>query len=189
MDNLKKMNQVLLFTALLFTFLYFGRSFLIPFIFGIFFAMLVNPLSIFLEKKLGFNRILSSLTCTLIVLVAAGGIMLLFIFQINHFISDISSFQDKINSIIRSIQEQVTSVTNLSEREQNQIWQERSQEMLGSVQSYVTGFFGSIFSALGSFLLMLIYIFLLLLYRDKFSDFVMMYTKNAKKDEIKGDVA
>jgi predicted PurR-regulated permease PerM len=186
MDNLKKMNQVLLFTALLFLFLYFGRSFLIPFIFGIFFAMLVNPLSIFLEKNLGFKRIFSSLTCTFLIFIAAGGIMFLFIYQINYFFSDISSSQDKIDSFIRSIQEQITSVTNLSEREQNQIWQERSQDLMGSVQSYVTGFFGSIFSALGNFLLMLIYVFLLLLYRDKFSDFVMMYTKDAKEDEIKG---
>ena len=185
MNNLKKLNHVLLFTALLFTFFYFGRSFLIPFIFGIFFALLVNPLSIFLEKKMGFNRMFSSLTCTFLVFITAGGIMVLFTYQINHFFSDFSSLQDRVDSFISSIQEQIASVTNLSEREQNQIWQERSKEMMGSVQSYVTGFFGSIFSALGNFLLMLIYIFLLLLYRDKFSDFVMMYTKNAKKDEIK----
>jgi predicted PurR-regulated permease PerM len=75
-----------------------------------------------------------------LVFIAAGGIMFLFIYQINHFFSDISSSQDKIDSFHPSIQEQITSVTNLSEREQNQIWQERSQDLMGSVQSYVTGF-------------------------------------------------
>lgn len=185
MDNLKRMNQVLLFTALLFTFLYFGRSFLIPFIFGIFLAMLVNPLSNFLEQKLGFNRIFSSLTCTLIVFIAAGSIMFLFIYQINHFFTDISSSQDKIESFIQSIQKQIASFTSLSEKEQDQIWEERSKDLMESVQPYLTGFFGSLFSTLGSFLLMLIYIFLLLLYRNKFAEFVMMYTKIAKEDEIK----
>jgi predicted PurR-regulated permease PerM len=186
MDNLKKMNQVLLFTALLFTFLYFGRSFLIPFLFGVFFAMLVNPLSNYLEKKLGFNRLFSSLTCTLVVFIAAGGIMVLFIYQINHFLTDISTFQEKIESFIQDLQKHIASITNLSENEQNKIWDERSKELMQHVQSVLTNFFGSLFSMLGSFLLMLIYLFLLLLYRNKFSEFIMMYTKDAKEDEIKG---
>jgi predicted PurR-regulated permease PerM len=181
MDNLRRLNQVLLFTALLFAFLYFGQSFLIPFIFGVFFAMLVKPLSDYLEIKLGFKRIFSSLTCTLVIFIAAGGIMYLFIYQINHFFTDISTFQEKIESFIQSIQKQITSVTNLSEAEQNKIWDERSNDLMNSLQPVVTGFFGSILSML----LILIYVFLLLLYRDKFSEFFMMYTKDAKEEEIK----
>lgn len=179
------MNQVLLFAALLIAFLYLGSSFLVPFVFGIFFAILMAPLSRYLENKLGFNRIFSSLTSTLVVFLAAGSILFLFVYQINMFVSDISSSQEEIQSFIKNIQERIASATNFSVEEQEKFWEKRSKGFIETAQPYITGLFGSIFSTLGNFLIMLIYVFLLLLYRHKITEFAMMYTKREKKGEIK----
>ena len=185
MNNLRKINQVLLFIALLFVFLYFGSSFLIPFVFGIFFTTLVTPLSRFFENHVKLSRVLASLASTLILFIAAGSILFLLIYQINRFASDFSNFSDKLQSFITDIQKYVASSTSLSQDDMAEIWEERSQQVMENLEPYITSFFGSIFSTLGNFLLMLIYVFLLLLYRKKFTRFVMMYSQNENKDEVK----
>ena len=185
MNNLRKINQVLLFIALLFVFLYFGSSFLIPFVFGIFFTTLVTPLSRFFENRVKLSRVLASLASTLILFIAAGSILFLLIYQINRFASDFSNFSDKLQSFITDIQKYVASSTSLSQDDMAEIWEERSQQVMENLEPYITSFFGSIFSTLGNFLLMLIYVFLLLLYRKKFTRFVMMYSQNENKDEVK----
>ncbi len=185
MESLRNMNQVLLFIALLFVFLYLGSSFLIPFVFGIFFTTLITPLSRFIENKLKTGRVLASLASTLALFITAGSLLFLLIYQINQFISDFSESNEQIQSFVNNIQKQIASITNISESEQEKIWEERSQGVMESIEPYVAGFLGSIFSTLGSFLLMLIYVFLLLLYRKKFTEFAMMYSENKDKREVK----
>ncbi len=185
MDNLKKANQVLLFLALLFTFLYYGSSFLIPFVFGIFFTTLIIPLSRFFQNRLNLNHILAALASTIILFVAAGSILFLLIYQINHFVSDFSDSREQIQSFINDLQEQISSLTNLSEYEQNEIWKKRSKGVMDIIESWATGAFGNILTTLGNFLIMLIYVFLLLIYRTKFTKFAMMYSENKDKAEVR----
>ncbi len=185
MDNLKKANQVLLFIALIFAFLYYGSSFLIPFVFGIFFTTLILPLSRFFQHRLKLNRILAALASTIILFVAAGSILFLLIYQINQFVSDFSESREQIQSFINDLQKQIASMTNLTEYEQDKIWQERSQGIMDTIEPWLAGAFGSILTTLGNFLIMLIYVFLLLIYRKKFTEFAMMYSKNKDKAEVR----
>jgi predicted PurR-regulated permease PerM len=185
MNNLIKMNQVLLFIALLFAFLYFGSPFLIPFVFGIFFTTLITPLGRFFENRLKFSRMIASLVSTFILFIAAGSILFLLVYQINQFVSDFSELREHIESFIKDIQKRIASITNISESKQDEIWEERSQQIMETVEPTVAGIFGSILSTFGNFLLMLIYVFLLLLYRKKFVEFAMMYSQNKDKSEVK----
>ncbi len=185
MNNLKKANQVLLFIALIFAFLYYGSSFFVPFVFGIFFTTLILPLSRFFQHRLKLNRILAALASTIILFVAAGSILFLLIYQINHFVSDFSESREQIQSFINDLQKQIASITNLSEYEQDKILEERSQGILDTVEPWLAGAFGSILTTLGNFLIMLIYVFLLLIYRKKFTEFAMMYSKNKDKAEVR----
>lgn len=185
MDNLKKMNQVLIFIALLFAFLYFGSSFLIPFVFGIFFTTLILPLSRFFEHRMKLNRILAAFISTFLLFIATGSLLFLLIYQVNQFVSDFTGSRDQIQSFINEVQEQIASITSISEREQEQIWNERSKDMMDTVEPYLADAFGSIFVTLGNFLIMLIYVFLLLIYRKKFMKFAMMYTENKDKAEVR----
>ena len=79
MDRLTKINQILLFTVLMVAVLYLGAPFLIPLLFGILLASLMMPFSDFLESK-GVNRIFSSIISTIVLALAIGAILFLFIF-------------------------------------------------------------------------------------------------------------
>ena len=184
MNQLEKISKILFFILLIVVFLYWGAPFLIPFIFGIFFSFLVAPLCNFLEK-IKINRPIASLISTLVLFIVFGGTLLLFTVQVKIFVSDMPSMEDKVLSFIESSQNRIESITNLSLGEQDEILEERSGQIIEKIEPFVTDFFGNVFGTVFSFLLVLVYMFLLLLYRAKIFDFLMMYVSRDQDDSAK----
>ena len=184
MNQLTKINRILLFALLIVIFLYWGAQFLIPFIFAILFTFLMVPLCNLLEK-IKISRTIASLLSTLMVFIVFGGTLFLFIAQINLFVSDLPEMEDKIESIIESSQNKIESITNLSLSEQDTIFEERSGKIIEIIEPIITGFFGDLFSTVFSFFLILIYVFLLLLYREKIFDFLLMYISKTEEEDAK----
>ncbi|MBZ9731011.1 AI-2E family transporter [Salegentibacter sp. JZCK2] len=183
MNQLAQINRILLFFLLIIVFLYWGAPFLIPFLFGILFAFLMVPLCNLLEK-IRINRTIASMLSTLVVFIVFGGTLFLFITQINLFVSNMPS-ADVIESFIISSQNKIETITNLSLDQQYEILRGRSDQIIEKVGSFVSGFFGNLFSTVVSFFLILIYAFLLLLYREKIFDFLMMYISDNQEDSVK----
>lgn len=188
MNQLVKINRILLFILLIVVFLYWGAPFLIPFIFGIFFAFLMVPLCNLLER-IYLNRTIASLLSTLVLFIVFGGTLFLFITQINLFVSEMPSMEEKVASFIESSQNRIESITNLSLGEQDEIFEERFGQIIEKVEPFVTGFFGSLFSTVFSFVLVLVYTFLLLLYREKVFNFLLMYISPNNEDAAKGTLS
>jgi predicted PurR-regulated permease PerM len=184
MKSLKKINVVLIFILIIFTLLYYGSSFLLPFIFGIFFAALMTPFSN-LQERISIPRFFSSMISTLVVFVVVGLVLYLFVRQMTLFMSDISTVRNEVESLIQSIQSEITVLTNLSLEDQQNIWKERSDNVLNTIESGLTTFLGNIFFTTTGFLISLIYTFLLLYYRDKFTEFVLMYVKKENEGRVK----
>lgn len=184
MKNLRKINQILLFIIIVFTLFYFGATFLIPFVFGIFFATLMSPFANMAERMWN-NRIFSSLLGTLVVLIVVGGVMYIFVYQMSLFVSDISSIRNEIMGVVQNLQDRIMAATNLSLEEQKNIWQNRSENLLNSLESGLTSFLGNILNTAAGFFLVLVYVFLLLYYRNKFSESILMYVKESSIEEAK----
>ncbi|MFN2396543.1 MAG: AI-2E family transporter [Bacteroidales bacterium] len=182
MEKLKKINRILFFTLAIFALFYFGSSFLVPLIFGVFFATLVSPLANLLER-IKIPRFLSSLAGTLVIFIVVGGIMYLFLFQLRLFITDISQIRTELRSFIEAAQGWIVDFTNLSLEEQKQIWQDRSGELLNTLESTITSFLGNLANSALNFLVILVYVFLFTYYRKKFTTFVMMYTAEEKQEK------
>jgi predicted PurR-regulated permease PerM len=184
MIQLTQINRVLLFILLIIVFVYWGAPFLIPFIFGVFFAFLMVPLCSLLER-IWINRAIASLLCTLVVFFVFGGTLFLMITQINLFVTDLPLMEDKMAAFIINSQNRIESITNLSLLEQDALFEQRSGQIIKKIEPFVAGFFGNLFSTVFSFFLVLIYLFLLLLYRGKIYDFIMMYFPLNQKDSAK----
>ncbi|MFN3756723.1 MAG: AI-2E family transporter [Flavobacterium sp.] len=184
MDQLAKTNRILIFILLTVIILYFGAPFLIPFIFAILFSFLMIPLNNFLER-VGLNRIMASLLSTLVVFIVFGGTLFLIINQINLFASDMPSMEDKVTSLIESSQNKIETATNLTFTEQNDLLKKRSDQIIGKIEPFVTKFFGNVFSTVFSFFLILVYVFLLLLYKKKIFNFMMMYIPTTDKSSAR----
>ena len=184
MQRLTTINKILIFVVLTFAALYFGAPFLKPFLFGILLASLMMPFSNFLEKK-GINRVFTSIISTVVLFIVIGAILFLFVYQLNDFVSEISSFRAELQSFINNVQKQIASATNISLEEQSNIWHDRSEQFFNEVESRATKFVGSFINSLFNFLLVLIYVILLLLYRGKLYEFIMMYIRKEKMENAK----
>jgi predicted PurR-regulated permease PerM len=184
MEKLSKSNKFLIFILSGVALLHFGSSFLIPFLFGAFLASLMGPFCNLLES-LKMNRIIASLISTFVVFIVVGGLLFLFIFQVDQFVSDIASVKEQLKELMDGIEQQITSIANVTAEEQKKFWADRSDQILNRIQSLATNFFRGILSALSGLLLILIYVFLLLLYRDRLTRFLMLYVSDDKKEHTK----
>ena len=186
MDRLNKINKILLFIVLSVAALHFGAPFLKPIVFGILLASLMTPFCDFLERK-GMHRIFASIISTLVLFIVIGAILTLLVFQLNNFALELSSFGNELKASIEAFREKIAAVTDLSLERQNDIWQDRSQKLLNSIENSVTQFISAFINSIIDLLIVLLYVILFLLYRRKIYEFIMIYIpqeKKANSDEI-----
>lgn len=182
-SNLSRANTVLFFCFLIILGLYYGASILIPITFGIFFSTLVVPVSNFLERKWGASRIVSSLISTLILFIGVGLLIFFLIQQLGVFLNDLVERRDEIVQYAGEMQQRLMAATGFSIEQQENLINDRLSQILEFTRGIVTQFLTEITGFLGNFFLMLIYVFLLLINRDKFVQFLMMYVSKGEKEE------
>jgi len=185
MNRLSKINRLLLFIILLFGILYFGAPFLIPFSFGILLTLLMTSFCNFLEKSVKINRPIASIISTLVLFIVIGAVLALFAYQMNSFVSQISEFRAELESFINNLQKQIASSTNISLEEQSKYIKDKSGQVLDTIESRVTQFVGNLINALFGLLLVLLYVILLLLFRGRIYEFIMMYVPEEKTENSK----
>lgn len=184
-QTIKNTNSVLIFSGLILVGLYYGASFLIPFTFAIFFATLILPAVKLLERKWGAGKIFSSFVGTFLVFIGVG---LLFFFLINEttrFLNDIIERRDQILLYFQTLQENIASQTGFTMEQQRQMMRDSLVEIINVTQSYLSGVLTNVMGMLLDFLLILVFVFLLLLNRDKITKFVMMYTSKENQNEVR----
>lgn len=185
MKKLQKANTVLFFCFLIIIGLYYGASFFIPFAFAVFFAALIVPVSNFLETRWGLGRITSSFISTFILFIGIGLIIFFLFKQLGVFLADIIERKDEIRDYITFLQERVTRSTGFSIYQQEEILRERLGFFFEMVQTVIANFLAGLTGMLVNFLLVLIYVMLLLINRDKFFEFIMMYVSDDKKPKAR----
>ncbi|RDV16268.1 AI-2E family transporter [Pontibacter diazotrophicus] len=183
-SKLKQINAILLCLIAVFAILYVGADFLVAFTFAIFITMLMIPVADKLEEW-GIGRTLASLISTFIVFAVVSGLSYLMFFQLRNLADDLPDIRNESEQLLSRLQGFVSSITGISRQEQVQFLQQRSDDLLGALETEVTQFLGNFLETFLKFLLVLIYMFLLLLYRDRFADVVLMYTSGEKEEKAK----
>ena len=181
--SLKKSNQILLFAALLFAGLYYGAALLVPLSFAVFFAALILPVIYWLERTTGMGKPFSSFLGTLIIFLGVGILLFFFVQQLGVFLQDIIESKDKILSYLRDMQVRAADMTGFSLQQQDKLLEESIMQILNVTQTYVSGILTGVTGLLLNFLLVLILMFLVLLNRDKFVKFLMMYVQPEQQEE------
>ncbi|MDX1762199.1 MAG: AI-2E family transporter [Christiangramia sp.] len=186
LERIKKSNQILLFAALIFAGLYYGAALLVPLTFAVFFAALILPIIHRLERKTDIKKPFSSFVGTLIIFLGVGILLFFFVQQLGVFLQDIIESKEQILSYLRKMQVKTADITGFSLREQDKMLEESIMQILNVTQTYVSGILTGITVLVLNFLLVLILMFLVLLNRDKFEKFLMMYVKPERQEETRG---
>lgn len=164
-------------------FIYVAQEILVPFAFAVLLAVLLLPLVNFFECR-GVPRVLSIGISLLLAVAFISAIIYFLSTQIAGFIDDIPSIKKHLNEHWISIQKWIRAKMHISFRDQNQVFQDAAQKITGSRGEYISDTFFSITEALMLIILLPIYTFLILFYRDLIRKFLYAVFKKQDGDKV-----
>jgi predicted PurR-regulated permease PerM len=185
-----RITFILLFVWLSFFILTEFRNYLAPLTLGILFAYLLFPLTYFFEKR-GLPRILANIFGILIGISVIYGISFFIYKQFGLFLEDLPSLKERaaanLNSMSTSLENFLGIGTGDIKKEGNKI----IQGILNQPGEGITTALGPTFFTLFTVLIMPVYIFFLLFYRNKFKELILMLVpdnKHALADRIINEI-
>lgn len=185
-----RITFLLLFVWLSYFILTEFRNYLAPLSLGILFAYLLFPLANFFEKH-GVARILANLFAIIIGLSVFYGLGFFIYKQFGIFIDDLPSLKIRASANVHKI---VVSIENIFGVAAGELKMEANKLIAGFLNNPEEGIksaIGPTFFTLFTILIMPVYIFFLLFYRNKFKEFMLMlvpYNKHALADRIINEI-
>ncbi len=178
--GLARLNKILLFAILVSIVLYFGREFFKLISFAGLLSMLMTPVSNRLEN-LRFSRLFSSLISVLIIAIVFSGVLLLLAAQIGNIGKELPVILLRFEEIKTEIQSWINDSLGVT-TEQLRV---HTSDAFNNAGSFLTGMIKSTVNFIGSVFLVLVFIFLFLMQRNKYEDFVVMLYKEEKRNEAR----
>jgi predicted PurR-regulated permease PerM len=174
--SLQRAVFFLLLGFLIVTVLYYAKPFLVPVCFAGLLAMLFLPVSQWFESK-SIPKGFAILLCLIIFLIIVIGIIWLISWQVTDLTSEASDIEGKLKRMITDSKEYIQSHFGISKK--------RQEELITEQAKTNSGMFSDIGSSIMSFgvdfILMLVYIFLFMFYRERIKTFVLKMVPSHQK--------
>jgi predicted PurR-regulated permease PerM len=167
-----KALSVMVFIIVLVFFLIVGKSLLIPFFLSAFFAVLFTPLSNWLESK-RFPRVLSTLISVLVMITFVAGLIIFIFSTIANFQHDFQDVSGKIDNYVGEIDSWIYSSFGVKAEIAEKANGEYLLSLLSQNTDTITNFALGAVGSLSGILLIVVFMFFLLLYRDHFVDVIL----------------
>lgn len=165
----------------LFLGLFEAKSFLVPLSLGIFLSLVMLPVVSWLEKK-GLSKGFAVLLADLLILFFCAVVMSIVSLQVYQIANDWPEYQKKLEPKYQKTMEYVSKKTGVSEEEiQNKL--KGSVENVSQNNEGQPGIASQIFSFIGNFLLVFVYIFFLMYYRHKIKNSILGFVPEHKRDK------
>lgn len=159
-----------------------ARPVLYPLALAVLFASLLFPLSNFLEKRWKFHRILSIIITELLAITVLVGLTMLLANQFRNIIDDFSEIKTNAAEKAHILQLYIETNIGIKSSEQ-ELWLGRFvSNIFESGNRWVQNIFNATTNTVSSIILMPIYIFFMLFYRDKFAEFLIRVAKSENKE-------
>jgi predicted PurR-regulated permease PerM len=171
-SKLFKALAIVALLLLIVTALILGKPFLVPLTFAALLAMLLLPVTRWLELK-GVNKALATLAAIML-LISFFAVVLFFIgWQMSDIASNTAKLQQTISEKYEQAKDLITQQLGVSEQKQDQIIEEQQKSSTGKMTGMVTGVMGGITSFLTDTLLVFVYVFLFIYLRSRIKGFII----------------
>lgn len=178
--GLARINKILLFVILISIILYFGREFFKLICFAGLLAMLMTPVSNKLENH-RVSRVFSSLISVLTIVAVFSGVIMLLSVQIDNIGKELPLILLRYEEIKVDIQTWINDSLGAS----SQQLRVHASDAFGNAGIFLTEMVKNTIAFIGSLFLVLVFIFLFLMQRNKYENFVVMLYKEEKRNEAK----
>lgn len=178
----KKLAFILLSLALMCMALVYGRTIVLPLMFAILLANILLPVTHYLIRK-KIQSTMAILIPLLLGMLASLGVIYFLTSQVLHFSENVPAMKERITDVSHSLQLWVKETTGITLGTQDQY----IKKTLDDLQNSTTRLLGSTFNTLSEltiYLLIPIYTFLLLFYRDKLKTFLIQAFKGDSDKSI-----
>jgi predicted PurR-regulated permease PerM len=178
-----KTNNLLYIVLLVFV-LYILKPLIVPLIFAVILSVAIFPFVLYLEKKLRFNRIISSLLAILLLFICLSIIITFIGYQISDIISKSDIYLNKLEEIYYQILHHIDVKFGIKKSElinKNISFAETFKENFANIIEFV----GTSGSIIGDALLVPLYMFFFIYYRKFFQTFLFKIFSNGNDFKIK----
>lgn len=155
-----------------------AKTFLVPLAIAALLAMLFVPICNWLERY-KFPRIVSSAIALLVVLLILSGVVAVLAWQINDLADDAPKIRQHVSQLYNQFTAYISNTLGVSKATQEKMMTAQQD----SASSNFTSFIGSIGYTLIDCILIMVYMFLLLLYRRHIKQFVLKLVNAEKQAE------
>ncbi|GAB3926033.1 AI-2E family transporter [Mucilaginibacter myungsuensis] len=160
--------------------LYFSQCILVPILFSLVLALLLLPLCRKIES-IGSPKALAATIGILLLITVFAVIFFVLYWQLSQLIQDSGQMRDKIDALIKQVQQNIDQKFGLPPREQKKIIEQSN----GNVMSSVSGVFGGLFGILVDIILVLVYIFLLLVFRSHLLTGLLKAVPDTQRENVR----
>ncbi|MES2679004.1 MAG: AI-2E family transporter, partial [Bacteroidota bacterium] len=162
---------ILISLSVIFTFLYLAQGILIPILLALLFAILLRPVVCFFNRRLKFPHVIAVMASVVVFVMVIGGIIFFVSWKISDMASDLDQIKTNLNIHYHNIQHWIKQKFDISYTQQQRYIQQASKENIHGSE-IIGATMGSFTDVLLNFVLIPIYIFLFLLYRNLFLQFL-----------------
>jgi len=182
-DILDYTYKLLVVTALSITAIILARDIVVPLAFAAFLSVVMLPLI----KKMEDRKIRTTISITLVLvgtMVSVGLIIWLIVDQVVGLLNDLPNLQAKFENFVNQVSRTLRRDFGISTSEQNKL----AGEFMRNVSLYLGDVLISTTNAISTLVQIPIYIFLFLIYRNKFRDFFLSLVPGDEEFAWKKDI-
>jgi predicted PurR-regulated permease PerM len=161
----------------------FGKPFLVPLAFAAILSMLLLPICNWLQKK-GVNKAVATILSILVLVGVFAGILAFLSWQVSDLAEDTSKLEKQVTEKYQQAQQFISEKLGVPPEKQEQILKEQ-QKSGGGKSGPVAGLIGGLGGMLTNGLLVLVYIFLLLYFREHLERFIIRIVPDKEEGRTK----
>ena len=180
----KSLSFNLLTIGLLTLLIYIGQGILVPLLFAILLASLLLPVTKFLER-VGVHRVISILLSLFLSIIILGSIIYFLASQIANFLDDLPTINERLDKLLNLVQKWVTETFNVGIRKQNQYLNETGLKGKATGAALLGQTVITVTQMLSYLVLLPVYTFLILYYKDLIKKFLVDVFKNSSEDQVR----
>jgi predicted PurR-regulated permease PerM len=181
--RVERYNSILAALVLTGLVLYFAKDILMLLVFAMLLAMLLNPVAEKLEKK-GMKRVWSTILCLLLVLLAFAAIITLVSAEIGQISEKSAQIRQKGEQLLKEVQTYVQQRFDIPPEEQDRMMKEQSKNLSETAKTVGQGLVVGTAGILVSFVMVLVFMFLFLLQKEKYKTFLLKLCSSQDKAEL-----
>lgn len=175
-----KSTIILLGLILLVYILFNLREILVPLSFALMLAILLNPVTVFLQK-IKFPRMLAIAVALLIAIVIIAGVFYFLFSEISNLSTELPAFKIKFTRIIANAQREISEQLGINSQKQN----EYIVDAQNGLKPYLANAMGTAFGTLTTLILLPVYSFLFLYYKTLILNFLYDVFADADAKEVR----